>query len=155
MEAYDMRRLLLMTFLSALAVQIGKTDIQACGNKILSGGRGLRYRLMRSNNTASVLLYNDPTLHGDSRIRDPKLYSALKTAGHNFSVATDLNELEADLTTGKYDLVIADAAELASLKETVQAAPSNPQLIPILSGKKASEGDYIRYIDQALTSKRK
>jgi hypothetical protein len=155
MEAYDMRRLLLIAFLSALAVEIGKTDIQACGNKILAGGRGVRYRLMRSKTAASVLLYNDPTLHGDSRIRDPKLYSALKTAGHNFSIATDLNELEADLTAGKYDLVIADASELASLKETVQAAPTKPLLIPILSGKKASEDDYIKYIDQALTSKRK
>jgi hypothetical protein len=150
-----MRRLILIAFLTALAVQVGKTDGQACGNKILAGGRGVRYRLMRSKNAASVLLYNDPILQGDSRIRDPKLYSALKTAGHSFSIATDLNELEANLATGKYDLVIADSSELASLKETVQAAPSKPLLIAILSGKKASEGDYIKYIDQALTSKQK
>src|SRR5262249_6454328 len=97
-----MRRMMLIAFLTALAVQVGKTDIQACGNKILAGGRGVRYRLMRSNNAASVLLYNDPTLQGDSRMRDPKLYSALKTAGHSFSIATDLNELEANLITGKY-----------------------------------------------------
>ena len=150
-----MRRLLLITFFLAFAIQIGKTDIQACGNKILAGGRGVRYRLIRSKNAASILLYNNPTLHGDSRITDPKLYSALKAAGHNFDIAADLNELQADLTTGKYDLVIADASDLAGLKEAVQAVPSKPLLIPILTGKKPSEGDYIKYIDQAIASKRK
>jgi hypothetical protein len=150
-----MRRLLLIAFFLGLGIQIGKTATQACGNKILSGGRGVRYRLIRSKNAASILLYKNPTLHGDSRITDPKLYSALKAAGHNFGIATDLNELQADLTTTNYDLVIADVSDLAGLKEAVQAAPSKPLLIPILTSKKPSEDDYIKYIDQAIASKRK
>jgi hypothetical protein len=108
---------------------------------------------MRAKNTASVLLFNNSSLRADSRIKDPKLYSALKTAGHSFSVATDLNQFEATLKSSKYDLVIADESDVAGLRDAVRSAPSKPLLIPILAAKKPSEADYIKYIDRAIASK--
>ena len=149
-----MRRFLLITALFGLTTTL-RTDLQACGNKILVGGRGVRYRLMRARDAASVLLFNNSRLKPDSRIKDPKLYSALKAGGHTFSIATDLNELEADLTTGKYALIIADESDIAGLREAVEAAPSKPLLIPIVGAKKVSEGDYLKYIDQAIAAKHK
>ena len=150
-----MQRLVLVASVFVFAVLLIKPDSQACGNKILVGGHGVRYRLMRAKNAASVLVFNNSSLGADSRIKDSKLYSALKTAGYNFSIATDLNQFEASLTSNKYDLVIADESDLADLRRAVQAAPSNPRLIPILTAKKPSEDDYIRYIDQAFASKHK
>jgi DNA-binding response OmpR family regulator len=110
---------------------------------------------MRAKTAASVLLFNNSNLRSDSRINDPKLYSALKTAGHSFTVATDLKQFEASLASTMYDLVIVDESDMAGLTQAVQAAPSKPLVLPILTGKKASEGDYIKYIDQAIAAKHK
>jgi hypothetical protein len=150
----DMRRFMLIIALFGLTTTL-RTDLQACGNKILVGGRGVRYRLMRAKHAASVLLFNNSSLKADSRIKDPKLYSALKAAGHTFSVATDLNQFEESLTSGRYDLVIADESDVTGLQEAVQASPSKPLLIPILAAKKTSEDDYIKYIDRAIAAKHK
>jgi DNA-binding response OmpR family regulator len=110
---------------------------------------------MRAKAAASVLLFNNSSLRSDARINDPKLYSALKTAGHAFTVATDLKQFEASLASNKYDLVIADESDMAGLTQAVQAAPSKPLVLPILTGKKPTEGDYIKYIDHAIAAMHK
>src|SRR5215831_1900801 len=104
----NMRRVALI-ILGILSVGVlTKMDLHACGDKLLIGGRGVRYRLIHSEVIGSILLYKNPNLPKDSRIRDPKLSSALKDVGYKLTVAMEINELTADLKSGKYDLVIAD-----------------------------------------------
>jgi hypothetical protein len=133
-----------------------KIDVHACGDKLLLAGRGVRYALIHPGLTGSILLYKNPSLPKDSRIRDPKLSAALKGAGHKLTVATELNELTTRLKSGKYDLVIADPSDVPAVTGQLQAAPSKPLLLSlVLPNAKIREADYTEYVDHALKSRHK
>jgi hypothetical protein len=71
-------------------------------------------------------------------------------------VATNLDEFGADLKSGKYDLVIADASDIPAVREQVQSAPSKPLLIsPVFAGLKFRETDYTAFVEKALKSRNK
>jgi len=151
-----------LIILCCIWVLNGRGDLHACGNKILAGGRGLRYRLLRSNSqNPSILLYKNANLPEAAPINDPKLYSALQRAGHNLKIAWDLSEFDASLISGKYDLVVADESDIAVLKESLNTSPSKPLLVPLivsskkLASKKITEDDYLKYIGQVMDSKQR
>src|SRR5215471_11359355 len=106
-----MRRVALITWGILLVGFFTKADLHACGDKLLIGGRGVRFRLIHSGEVGSILLYKNPNLPKESRILDPKLSSVLRDAGHKLTVVKEFGELTADLQSRKYDLVIADPSD--------------------------------------------
>lgn len=136
----------------------------ACGDKSLRIGRGIRFR--RTSHPAAVLIYIP-----SNEKRATQLHSMLKRVGHKSFAVQGADGVSEALKSGKYDLVFADVSEAPSLEKQIQASASRPGLIPVVSnGTKAevaaakvhyrylvknphSADDYLEAIDQALRSR--
>ena len=63
---------------------------------------------------------------------DLEFQSALKNAGYQLRVVRDTEELEVALRLGKYDLVVADVADVSVVEPAKQSVAGSPALVPIL-----------------------
>jgi DNA-binding NtrC family response regulator len=93
--------------------------LDACGEKLLVLGRGIRFQSRHTPRAASVLLYLPQTATGRT-LTDPNLESALTEAGHAVRAATTSADLESALRSGNFDVVLANITDAPDL-ERVQA----------------------------------
>ena len=101
-------------------------DVQACGDKFLVIGRGVR-RIPHAAHPASILLYMNADSQLPKAARDLKLEASLKQAGHSVAVAGNPARLQEQLGTGRYDLVIADLADA----RTIHPDGPRPLIVPV------------------------
>ncbi|HXJ88831.1 MAG TPA: hypothetical protein VMS18_18580 [Candidatus Binatia bacterium] len=127
-----MRKLALAILLSAGLVAGCGVSANACGDKLLVLGRGIRLGSLLGNRTAKILAYQHSGTHGADLITNPKFQSALKDGGYQLRVVRDTEELEVALRVGKYDLLVSDIADANALESTLQSVQGAPTLIPIL-----------------------
>lgn len=100
---------------------------EACGDKLLLVGRGVKFgRAYASEYPGNILLYARPSTNPKAPIRDPRLHKRLRQAGHALSVIEDAALLEQALRTVAIDVVLADVAEAAMLEPLAADAPSRP-----------------------------
>src|ERR1700730_8947744 len=88
------------------------TTAFACGDKLLSLGRGVRYQ--RANvaaRPASVLVYAGPK----SSLGSTQLQSTLKQAGPKLQTVANGATLEQDLKSTKFDLILVEYGDTAGL----------------------------------------
>jgi len=132
-------------FLSAVPVA------QACGDKLLALSRGIRFqRAYMAPRPASILLYAERT-HTATPLKEPKLHSTLKQAGHKLRLIESSGELELALRSGQYDLVLVDPAGAAAMKPRTTSAPNKPLVLPVFTKPtknelKAAEKEYGFYL---------
>jgi len=114
-----------------LASSLGRpVTVNACGDKFLQIGRGARFRAYAAIYPASILIY----AHGlgpSTAVRDRGLQASLKAAGHTLTTVEDERLLEQALKSDKFDLVLADVSDAASLELEVQSSPTRPTLLPV------------------------
>lgn len=104
-------------------------DLRACGDKFLRAGRSARARGYAAIHPASILIYKPrATPKGLSEFE-----AMLKRAGHKAVAVQRESGLSQAFAGAKYDVVIADYEEVANIKEELQAIPSRPGLLPVLS----------------------
>jgi hypothetical protein len=127
-----MRKCALVAILSAGMVACCGVFANACGDKLLVLGRGIRLEALLGNRTAKILAYQHAGTHGAELIADPEFQSALKNAGYQLRIVRDTEELEVALRLGKYDLLLSDIADTDAVEPTLQSALTAPALIPIL-----------------------
>ena len=127
-----MRRLLLgLGFVSAALLIQG--EAVACGDKFLVIGRGLRsQRALGAMRHASILMYLDPSTDLPAAMKDSGLESNLKLAGHKLRSVNSRADLSAQISQGRYDVVLAGISDMTSLEPEVHAASSKPVLLPII-----------------------
>jgi len=89
-----MRKCALAAILSAGMVVCCGVSANACGDKLLVLGRGIRLEALLGNRTAKILAYQHAGTHGAELIADPEFQSALKNAGYQLRVVRDTEELE-------------------------------------------------------------
>jgi len=127
-----MRKSLLALF-GVLAGALVSQSVLACGDKLVLLGRGIRFqRMLASKHPATILVYLSPGSGISTADREYQLRSLLKLAGHKPHAVTSAAELTTELGSGKYDVVLADYAEAATLEREVQAAKGKPALIPVV-----------------------
>jgi hypothetical protein len=118
-----MRRYLLVSILAAAAVVVQNPALlEACGEKLLVLGRGIRFQSRHTPRAASVVLYLPQTGTGRP-LADPNLETALHEAGHAVRAATTIADLESALRSGSYDVVLAnitDAPELGRVQSVIE-----------------------------------
>lgn len=133
-----MRRLLILGGFSIGALLLGHTAAQACGDKLLTLSRGVRFqRAYAAARPASILIYskrNAGTTHSEADLR-----AALKQAGHKLHVVEDVAQAEQLLRSQAFDVVLTDLAEADALAQRAQAAPSKPIVLPVLNKPTKSE----------------
>lgn len=106
-----MRRLIVLsTLLISAAISL---NALACGDSLYRVGKGVSYRIYTAPLPGSVLVY------GQSEGAQ-QLAEALAKSGHGVRLVNSSEELESELQSGDYDVVIASYSE----HEAVEASKS-------------------------------
>jgi hypothetical protein len=125
-----MRRALLIA-VAASALSQGVVPLDACGDKLLMLGRGVRFQSKHTPRAASVLLYLPESATGLA-LTDPKLESALREAGHAVRAVTSPADLESALRGGTFDVVLANVTHAPELERALGLAAGNAVLLPAI-----------------------
>ena len=111
------------------AVMLNPALVDACGEKLLTLGRAIRFQSRHTPRAASVLLYLPQTGAGQS-LTDPNLESALREAGHAVRAATTSADLESALRSGNYDVVLANLTDAPDLERAQAVVERNAVVLP-------------------------
>jgi hypothetical protein len=168
-----MRRFFLFLCSFTTIVLFAATLVYACGDKLLVLNRGLRFHDLFSSHPASILLYTPSGSRTSDAINDGQLKSALVKAGHKLQMIGQRSRLNDALRTGRYDLVLIDLADAASVDDELRTAHTPPVVMPVVyEGTKAEveavkkqyrcllktpdkSRNYLNAIDRALDEKAK
>src|SRR5262245_28675751 len=119
---------------AALIVAVGSTmawnSVEACGDKFLLVGRGVRFqRAYAAVHPANILIYARSTTAADRAIRDPQFHKTLRQAGHQVSVIEDTALFQQALRVSSFDIVLADLTEAPTIDKLVVTAASHPRAL--------------------------
>lgn len=110
-----------------------RTPIQACGDKFLVVGRGVRFqRAYAAIYPASIVVYAQPQRNAAKAIRDPRLQADLKAAGHRVVLVENDGALTKALESDRVDLVLTDVADADRTLTQADASPSRPAVLPVM-----------------------
>jgi hypothetical protein len=104
----------------------------ACGDKLMLNFGSLQFRQVYARHPASVLAYVRQNSPVAGVVRQLELQPVLKQSGHKFYAVNGPAGFEEALKTGKYDLVLADAADAESLEHELEGAPLMPSVLPVV-----------------------
>jgi hypothetical protein len=110
--------------LTALATTIIAGNALACGDSLYRVGKGVSYRVYTAPLPGSVLVYGQ----GESA---ELLAQELARSGHGVRLVSDSDELQAELGSGAYDVVIAAYSDHADIESTTDAAGNGPTFLPV------------------------
>ena len=120
--------------LAALAVAfvfLGPHPAKACGDKLLAMTRSIGlFKAYVPWKSASILIYQG---HAGSLLRDKQFQSSLKAAGHKIEIVDSESQIDPKLSTGKYDLVLAEIRDASALRQRLSSLRSGAAVLPILS----------------------
>jgi hypothetical protein len=128
-EGQAMRYLLVLVAVTAAALSQSAVPLDACGDKLMMLGRGIRFQSKHTPRAASVLLYLPASATGRP-LTDPKLESALREAGHTVRAVTAAADLEDALRSGSYDVVLANVSDAPDLERTQGVTARNAVVLP-------------------------
>jgi hypothetical protein len=129
-----MKKIVLLLILASGTFTLVGSLANACGDKFLIVGRCVSYqRLHRAAHPGSLLLVWSASSRDGFSVRDPDLAKTLAEAGHQVAVLEDPGKLEEALTSGHFDLVLADIADADQLQQTIQAKSIRTMLVRIMS----------------------
>jgi hypothetical protein len=119
------------TFLIGLIATItaASVDLGACGDKFLRVGRSARFRRYAAVHPAAILIVKP--VHA-TRAGIEELKALLQQAGHRPVAVDTRTNVATALATAPYDLVIADYADAAQIRNDLETASSKPAILPIL-----------------------
>lgn len=146
---------ILMVFAAVFLRDAGPA--QACGDKFLVVGRGVRFqRAYAAIYPASIVVYAQPQRNAAKAIRDPRLQADLKAAGHRVQIVENDAALTKALESDRVDLVLADVADADRTSTQAAASPSRPGVLPVMYEPTREEAKQIeaRYQCRLKTSDR-
>lgn len=129
-----MRRIAILCSIVILSVPAAWRVAEACGNKLLLVGRGVKFgRAYASEYPGQILVYVRPSTDAKAPIRDPGLHKRLRQAGHAVSIIENAALLEQALRTVAIDVVVAEVTEAPMLESLAAAGRSRPATRYVLS----------------------
>ncbi|MEO8361495.1 MAG: hypothetical protein ABI672_15790, partial [Vicinamibacteria bacterium] len=121
-----LKRVILVTAALALPAQA-----LPCGDKLMVVARGQRAAVGRNApHRGAILLYANPGGSVSAALSGADLKKGLERAGHRVRTVTTRADLRTAVTSGSYDLVLADLKAVSEVEADVKAAPSGPTVIP-------------------------
>ncbi len=124
------KRTFAVAALIAGGLVLGGGVAAGCGDKFVLLGRGAR--VARSKFPSTILIFMNPSSRVPAADKEFRLEATLKAAGHKARVAETDAEVQKELATGKYDLVLADVTDAPALRKEAGAATSKPVVLPLL-----------------------
>ena len=126
--------------IAALATTLIGGNAYACGDSLYRVGKGVSYRVYTAPLPGSVLVYGQ----GEGA---EQLAQELARSGHGVRFVSNDEELQAELGSGTYDVVIAAYADQASVVPSTSAASGAPTFLPVAlteDEEKRARGEYDR-----------
>lgn len=123
-----MKKLLSVLIVSTFMLS-GMMDVNACGDKTLRVGKGIRFQQMFASRHPSAILIYSPAIPGG---KAPQLRDYLKKIGHKPYVVDDTARLNEALKSGQYDMVLTDFAEAANLRRQIASSTPRTMVVPIV-----------------------
>ena len=129
-----MRRLLVV--LPFVLLILYSPFANACGDKFLVLGRGLRYeRAYPATHPASILIYS-------TDVKSSKeLSKILGKAGHKVTNVPTPDQMFSTLGSSKYDVVLISIADAPAMERKIMETPSTPSVLPVIYKAQGSEFD--------------
>jgi hypothetical protein len=128
-----MRALAVLSWV-VLVAAVQADGVQACGDKFLVVGRGVKFRqAYAAIYPASIVIYAQPEQRGTAKaILDQRLRDSLKAAGHQVTVAENDGALVRALQSDPVDLVLTDVADADRIAREAAAMPTRPGVLPVM-----------------------
>jgi hypothetical protein len=140
-----MKKWVAATVLFAVTGSLGSQDVWACGDKFLLLGRGVRYqRAYAAIHPASILIVAPPKSVKTAAVRDSRLQSALKLAGHRVDVVPAAKMRDA-LAGSRYDIVLAERADAVGIPDALPPGGKKPSIISVVQDAADVAADRQRY----------
>jgi hypothetical protein len=96
-------------------------------------GRGVRFQhAYKTPHPVSILIYLKPGSRVEQADKKFLLRSTLAAVGHRVYSVQNSADVGQSITSGSYDLVLADVADIADLENELRLLPSRPLVIPVL-----------------------
>ncbi len=111
----------------------------ACGEGQFNMGQGLRYQAYLAPRPASVLVYSG---QGQSLASQQALVKGLRASGHTVTTVSDANAMASALRSQRFDVLIADYADIDVAASSAQAASTPPALLPVVDRKVRNAPDF-------------
>jgi hypothetical protein len=127
--------------LAFLAVaNVGSGVVFACGDKFLMVGRGLTFqRAYAAVHPASIVIVLPPKSMKSAAVRDSRLQTALKMAGHRVEVVKQPANLREALTRPRLDIVLVERADTAAIAEINAAGQLRPSIVAVMEDPSAAD----------------
>jgi len=133
-----MRARLALAFLAVTT--IGSAAALACGDKFLMVGRGVSFqRAYAAIHPASIVIVLPPKSMKSAAVRDARLQSALKMAGHRVEVVKQPANLREALMRSRHDIVLVERADGAALAEIGAAGLPKPSVVAVMEDPTVAE----------------
>ena len=112
----------------------GSQAVSACGDKFLLVGRGVRFeQAYAAVHPASILIVLPVKGVKSAAVRDSRLVTALKNAGHKVEVVQQPADLADALSRSRRDIILVERADAAALHDMAPAAGRlKPSIIGVL-----------------------
>ncbi len=124
------RRFVAIAAIAAGLLALGEGVAAGCGDKfVLIGGAA---RVNRSKFPSRVLVFMNPVSRVPAAEKEFHVEATLTAAGHKAKVVESQAAVEKELASGKYDLVLADTADVPGLRQRCAASASKPAVLPLL-----------------------
>jgi hypothetical protein len=128
-----MRRIRPLLLIVAAALLVESPAVLGCGDKFVVLGRGVRFgRAYAAKFPGSVLIYVNPASHMPVAMKEFRLETMIRAAGHKTRVVESNAEFEQALASGKYDIVLADIGDGTDAQKRAFSVSSKPTVIPVL-----------------------
>ena len=99
-------------------------NVLACGDSLYRVGKGVSYRVYTAPLPGSVLVYGE----GEGA---ELLAKELARSGHGVRLVSDDEELQAEIGSGAYDVVIAAYSDKSALGSDASSAEGAPTFLPV------------------------
>src|SRR5580765_3672175 len=119
---------------------LGSQAASACGDKFLLVGRGVRFdRAYAAVHPASILIVLPPKSVKSAAVRDARLLTALKMAGHRVEVVQEPANLSEVLGRSRHDIILAERADASAIRTGAGAGvAAKPSIVGVLEDPSAA-----------------
>jgi hypothetical protein len=112
----------------------GLQTVSACGDKFVLVGRGVRFeQAYAAIHPASILIVLPVKSVKSAAVRDSRLVTALKKAGHRVEVVQQPANLAEALSRSRHDIILVEQADASALHDIITAAGQvKPSIVGVL-----------------------
>jgi hypothetical protein len=112
---------------------VSSSNVLACGDKFVVFGQGVRFqRAYAAAHPANILVYLKPGSKWTTPENRDRLLMVLRMVGHRPQAVSTLDELQAAIATGNYDVVLTELSTVSTATEAIASAKMRPTVIPMV-----------------------